>query len=99
MTQQANVYDDFAERTATRWFRSAINGIRMKSKIMPTDLYVIDTLRIPPVGEMILFEYDMSLIIFYTPLGMEVGFNYQSNGSSGWITATFNDYAQYKSSF
>lgn len=59
MTQQNNdPFDHFAERTATRWFKSAINGIRMKSKIMPLDLYEIDNLRIPPVGELILFEYD-----------------------------------------
>ena len=45
------------------------------------------------------FNDDTSLIIYYTPLGMEVGFNYQASGSSGWVSATFNDYEQYKSSF
>lgn len=57
-TKSLDVYDAYAERTATRWFKAAINGIQMKSKIMPDSLYVIDKLRIPPVGEMILFEYD-----------------------------------------
>lgn len=32
-----------------------------------------------------------SLIIFYTPLGMEVGFNFYY----GWVTVTYQDYARY----
>ncbi len=32
-----------------------------------------------------------SLIIFYTPLGMEVGFNYYF----GWVTVTYTDYKRY----
>lgn len=32
-----------------------------------------------------------SLIIFYTPLGMEIGFNYYY----GWVTVTYPDYARY----
>ena len=32
-----------------------------------------------------------SLIIFYTPLGMEVGFNY----FYGWVTVTYPDYAKF----
>ncbi len=32
-----------------------------------------------------------SLIIFYTPLGMEVGFNFYY----GWVTVTYPDYARY----
>lgn len=36
---------------------------------------------------------DDSLIIFYTPLGMEVGFNYYY----GWVTVTYQDYQKYKS--
>ena len=38
---------------------------------------------------------DDSLIIFYTPLGMEVGFNYYY----GWVTVTYKDYQKYKSLF
>lgn len=38
---------------------------------------------------------DESLIIFYTPLGMEVGFNYYY----GWVTVTYKDYQKYKSHF
>lgn len=34
---------------------------------------------------------DDSLIIFYTPLGMEVGFNYYF----GWVTVTYKDYKGY----
>lgn len=35
------------------------------------------------------------LIIFYTPLGMEVGFNYYS----GWVTVTYKDYERYRTQF
>ncbi len=38
---------------------------------------------------------DDSLIIFYTPLGMEVGFNYYY----GWVTVTYKDYQKYQSHF
>ncbi|MBD5547620.1 MAG: hypothetical protein HDQ97_09500 [Lachnospiraceae bacterium] len=34
-----------------------------------------------------------SLIIFYTPMGMEVGFNYYY----GWVTVTYKDYQKYES--
>ena len=36
-----------------------------------------------------------NLILFYTPLGMEVGYNYYINGFTGWVTVTFKDYAGY----
>ncbi len=36
-----------------------------------------------------------TLIIFYTPLGMEVGFNYEE----GWVTVTYTDYERYKKQF
>lgn len=36
-----------------------------------------------------------SLIIFYTPLGMEVGFNYYY----GWVTVTYPDYQKYQRKF
>lgn len=35
------------------------------------------------------------LIIFYTPLGMEIGFNYYD----GWVTVTYKDFEQYKKHF
>ncbi len=38
-----------------------------------------------------LLNDENSLIIFYTPLGMEVGFNYYS----GWVTVTYPDYARF----
>ncbi|NBH24569.1 hypothetical protein D3Z60_01890 [Lachnospiraceae bacterium] len=38
---------------------------------------------------------DASLIIFYTPMGMEVGFNYYF----GWVTVTYQDYQEYESLF
>ena len=36
------------------------------------------------------FESD-DIIVFYTPLGMEIGFNYEY----GWVTVTYRDYEQY----
>lgn len=38
---------------------------------------------------------DDYLIIFYTPLGMEIGFNYYD----GWVTVTYQDYEQYMRQF
>ena len=34
-------------------------------------------------------------IIFYTPVGLEIGFNYTTSSSSGWVTATIKDYGRY----
>ncbi|MDE6844370.1 MAG: hypothetical protein K2J99_01200, partial [Lachnospiraceae bacterium] len=31
------------------------------------------------------------IIVFYTPQGMEIGFNYDE----GWVTVTYKDYEQY----
>lgn len=36
-----------------------------------------------------------SLIALYTPLGMEIGFNYYD----GWVTVTYRDYEQYRKQF
>lgn len=38
---------------------------------------------------------DDSLIIFYTPLGMEVGINYYF----GWVTVTYKDYVKFSNHF
>lgn len=35
------------------------------------------------------------LILFYTPIGMEVGFNYYN----GWVTVTYPDYLKYQKKF
>lgn len=35
------------------------------------------------------------LIIFYTPMGMEIGFNYYD----GWVTVTYSDYEKYAKQF
>lgn len=36
-------------------------------------------------------------VAFYTPVGLEVGFNYSSaEGDYGWLTVTVRDYAQYQ---
>lgn len=36
-----------------------------------------------------------NLIVFYTPKGMEIGFNYEE----GWVTVTYEDYEQYLNVF
>ena len=39
------------------------------------------------------FSDEDSLILFYTPVGLEIGFNYED----GWVTATLKDYEEYLS--
>ena len=41
---------------------------------------------------------DTSLILFYTPLGVELGYNYKGGYYTGWITITMQDYEKYISS-
>ncbi len=38
---------------------------------------------------------ETSLILFYTPLGVEVGYNYKGDYYTGWITITMQDYENY----
>ena len=38
-----------------------------------------------------LFEEENNLILFYTPVGLEIGLNYED----GWVTATLKDYEKY----
>lgn len=45
------------------------------------------------------FEDEDDLILYYTPIGLEVGFNYETNTSYGWVTATLEDYEQYLQSY
>lgn len=40
-----------------------------------------------------------SMIAYYTPLGMEIGLNYETAGTTGWVTVTYKDYEQYLSKF
>lgn len=42
-----------------------------------------------------MLEDEDSLILFYTPLGMELGYNYRGDYYSGWITITMQDYENY----
>ena len=43
-----------------------------------------------------LFKNKSNLIIFYTPIGLEVGYNYSDvEGYTGWITISIEDYEQY----
>lgn len=44
---------------------------------------------------MYLLNADDNLILFYTPLGMEVGYNYTTSKSYGWVTVTYQDYVQF----
>lgn len=38
-------------------------------------------------------------IAYYTPLGMEVGYNYNGEESTGWVTVTYKDYKNYIKKF
>lgn len=38
-------------------------------------------------------------IVFYTPVGLEIGFNYTTSDSTGWVTATIRDYERYVTKF
>ena len=42
-----------------------------------------------------LLTNDTSLIIAYTPVGMEIGFNYYY----GWVTVTYQDYQKFQNHF
>lgn len=44
------------------------------------------------------FTEDGYLILFYTPLGMEIGHSFDYNGSTGYVTITCPDYQKYTSS-
>lgn len=44
-----------------------------------------------------IFNNDDALIIFFTPLGIEVGMNYLYHGSYGWVTISLNDFDEYLS--
>ena len=46
-----------------------------------------------------MFSADESLILFYTPLGLEVGYNYETDSSQGWVTVTIPDYEKFAKSF
>ncbi|MGN0132620.1 MAG: hypothetical protein ACI4AA_09290 [Lachnospiraceae bacterium] len=41
------------------------------------------------------FEDRDDLIIYYTPCGLEVGINYDTDERYGWVTATLTDYEKY----
>lgn len=36
-----------------------------------------------------------SLIVFYTPIGIELGYQYQESGYCGWVTISMEDYQSY----
>ncbi len=36
-----------------------------------------------------------TMIVFYTPVGLEVGFEYQVQSTSGWLTISLRDYQKY----
>lgn len=43
-----------------------------------------------------LLNSENNLIIFYTPLGMEVGYSYSIDYTVGWMTVTYKDFEQYE---
>ncbi len=36
-----------------------------------------------------------SIIIFYTPIGLELGYSYEKDGYTGWVTISMQDYENY----
>ncbi len=40
-----------------------------------------------------------SIIAYFTPLGMEIGLNYNEGAYGGWFTVTYKDYEDYKDKF
>lgn len=42
-----------------------------------------------------LLRSDETLILFYTPVGLELGFDYEYDGYSGWVTISLKEYEQY----
>lgn len=43
-----------------------------------------------------LLNSENNLIIFYTPLGMEVGYSYSIDYTVGWVTVTYKDFEQFE---
>lgn len=43
-----------------------------------------------------LLNSEDNLIIFYTPLGMEVGYSYKIDYTVGWVTVTYKDFEQFE---
>lgn len=72
--------------TLTRKFRSqnsVQNGDKMDLAEWPDEL----------IGQLLASEAG---VVFYTPVGLEIGFNYSGiNGMSGWVTVTVKNYEQF----
>ena len=72
--------------TLTRKFRSqnsVQNGDKMDLAEWPDEL----------IGQLLASEAG---VVFYTPVGLEIGFNYSgTNGMSGWVTVTVKNYEQF----
>lgn len=72
--------------TLTQKFRSqnsVQNGDKMDLAEWPDEL----------IGQLLASEAG---VVFYTPVGLEIGFNYSgTNGMSGWVTVTVKNYEQF----
>ena len=72
--------------TLTRKFRSqnsVQNGDKMDLSEWPDEL----------IGQLLASEAG---VVFYTPVGLEIGFNYNgTNGMSGWVTVTVKNYERF----
>ncbi len=44
---------------------------------------------------MTLLDDTSSLIVFYTPVGLEIGYEYQKGQNNGWLTISLREYQQY----
>lgn len=71
-----NVNDDFSVDFRQR---SDVQNGEISYLTMMTDQEITD------------YFNSSDIIVFYTPMGMEIGFNYDQ----GWVTVTYEDYEQY----
>jgi hypothetical protein len=83
--QILNIYEEFAENFITR--SNIQNGsVEVLEYMSPYEVYDF-------------LSDSNSNIIFYTPLGMEVGFIYVLDDTMGYVTATYQDYEKYLKNF
>lgn len=64
-----------------------------RSNIQNSYVYAINANPVDKIREV--FEDPEGLILFFTPVGMEIGINYSYGGTYGWVTITVNDFDEY----
>lgn len=80
-TQILNLEDEFGEE------------FRQRSNKQNGNTYGIELFSNVEIVSML--NQEDSIIIFYTPIGMEVGYAYDKDGYNGWVTISMQDYEKY----